>query len=186
MDRPNISRRQLIKGVSVALGGFSLVGLPGLLPANATEEQLQRLAIGTVEARGPNTLRVRTRNGLVTVRCVAEATYGRGVSPSASLGSFVHGDEIVAEGSWMNGVFTATSVVSMYREVKARISTRDGNLLHTSAGIVELTPDTTAEGTDAFIARPLAELRAGDFIGALVWIEPKTGHQVALKVGAAA
>jgi len=77
-----------------------------------------------------------------------------------------------AEGEWVNGLFVATALMSLYYTVEGEIVARDQKRLETTAGTILLTPESEKAAAAGYEAVSLDELAVGDEIAALVWNDP--------------
>ena len=120
----------------------------------------------------------------ITVKVLPTATISRGVQGIVnSTDGFVPGEKVVAEGDWVDGLFVATILMSLYYFVEGEVLARKQEQLETTAGVILLTPDTEPAAAAGYEAEPLEELAAGDEVAVLAWDDPTNDTYVAAKVG---
>lgn len=190
VDGQKFTRRQMLKafgatlvgGSSVAVFGKSLAAEPGGEEVPFVTGTLQRI-------EQPDLLYLSSfdsdnSNQTVTVKLLPTTTISRGVQGIVnSTDSFVPGEKIVAEGEWVDGLFVATTLMSLYYFVEGEILEREQERLETTAGVILLTPETEPAAAAGYEAESLDELAAGDEIAALAWSDPTNNTFVAARVG---
>lgn len=180
---PRLTRRHLLISAGAAVGSFVVLRVVDVRKVSSAPGEIT--LIGVVErVDSPRALNVRTTAGPGVIRFSDDAIFWRGRSGRVTgLAAFVTGDEVVAEGQWATNVFTAATLMSLYRFIEGRITQRQGDRLQTTGGAVQLMPDTVLLGGHGFMGKPLAQLAAGDDIVADAWRDPTTGNLVALRMG---
>lgn len=185
--RSTLTRRQMLK----TSAGAAIAGYIAARATDAHAEQAystvdgQDVVVGVVErVESPRTLSVRRKEGRLIVRFSDDAFFSRGdLGIVADCSAFVRRDEIIAEGHQVDGAFSATVLMTMYRAIEGRILDRQDNRLQTTSGIVQLTSDTELLDGDEFMNKPLTQLTVGDDIWTDGWRDPSVGQFVALRVG---
>lgn len=190
VDSQKLTRRQVLKAFGVTLvGGGSAAVFGRSLAAEPVSEEVP-FVTGTLERIEQSDLlylsSLDPNQALqtITVKVLPTATISRGVQGIVnSADDFVPGEKMVAEGNWIDGLFVATALMSLYYFVEGEILERRLERLETTAGVIILTPDTEPAVVEGYEAEPLEKLAAGDEIAALAWDDPTNNTYVATKVG---
>ncbi|MCA9943290.1 MAG: hypothetical protein H6656_22070 [Ardenticatenaceae bacterium] len=190
VESQKLTRRQVLRAVGATLvGGGSAAVFGKSLAAEPVSEEVP-FVTGTLErieqsdllylsALDPNQARQT-----ITVKVLPTATISRGVQGIVnSTDGFVPGEKVVAEGDWVDGLFVATILMSLYYFVEGEVLARKQEQLETTAGVILLTPDTEPAAAAGYEAEPLEELAAGDEVAVLAWDDPTNDTYVAAKVG---
>jgi hypothetical protein len=190
VDSQKLTRRQVLRAMGATLVGGGSAAVFGKSFATESVSEEVPFVTGTLErieqsdllylsSLDPNQARQT-----ITVKVLPTATISRGVQGIVnSTDGFVLGEKVIAEGNWVDGLFVATALMSLYYFVEGEILERKQERLETTAGIILLTPDTEPAASAGYEAEPLEKLATGDEIAALVWDDPTNNTYVAAKVG---
>jgi hypothetical protein len=187
-----ISRRQFL-GAGAALAGSTILAGYGAPNASGVvnEEILlpESVVPGTIDAIVmPDAVHVRNHQGSATIKLSENAEFHRvhtgdhHTADTVNLNDFYVGDEIVAEGQWLDQEFAATALMQGLRLVEGYVASRSGNVLQTANDSVRLEPDTLIKSFGDFVGKPLAEIAVGDYVYGHAWRDPSTNDLVALRI----
>jgi hypothetical protein len=187
--RRGLSRRQLLASAGATAGGLAFAAAasgedPAVSPQDATGDVIG----GVITAIGMSSLEIDRAGqpGVLSVDLRPDAELVR--DGPVALSDFVVGDEVAVRGEFTaTGSFTASSLHAFYRVVDAEVADRQGTTLQTSAGDLQLGPDSQAQGgTGAgqdLTAEPLGALGEGDHVVALGRNAPQGDEFIVARVG---
>ena len=186
-----LTRRQMLKAVGATIiGGGSVAVFNKSVTAEPESEEVPFVTGTLIRSEPPDLLHLSSldpnqpASQTTIVKVPDTATVSRGLQGIVSdTRTFMPGDKVVVEGEWRDGIFMATTLMSLYYSIEGKIIERKQERLETTAGAILLTPDTEPAAAAGYEAEPLDELAVGDEIAALAWIDPTNNTYVATKVG---
>lgn len=182
MTQRVVTRRQLLKDLGLGAGATwaATTGVAVAARPDAGTEIVGGI-LETIEA--PATVRLEDpERGSVSVRFTDDATFWR--DHPTTVDGFVVGDDVTVEGEWTeDGVFSGTHMVTTFRMVEGRVTSRSENRLATEAGAITLTDYTAGRSGRDMSARAPEDINPGDYVIALGRIDPSTDEFVAVEIG---
>lgn len=185
-----LTRRQMLKAVGATIIGGGAAVFSKSVTAEVDSEEVPFVTGTLIRSEPPDLLHLSSldpnqpASQTTIVKVPDTATVSRGLQGIVSdTRTFMPGDKVVVEGEWRDGIFMATTLMSLYYSIEGKIIERKQERLETTAGVILLTPDTEPAAAAGYEAEPLAELAVGDEITALAWIDPTNNTYVATKVG---
>lgn len=180
---PRLTRRQvLISGAAAgaALGGLAVLRPPATRAESDAPPARGSYLAGVVTAvETPDTLQMRTHDGIRTVKILQGTAVHRAASMIDGKAAFTIGEEIVAEGNRADVIFVATALHTMHRVVEARVVAREGQQVRTDRGVITLTGEARPRDSFAGHALPVGQIMPGVEVAVLGRIDPRTGTLVA-------
>jgi hypothetical protein len=166
----HVNRKQLLVGASGALIGGVLLAQEtaartAASPPRAFSAAASNVAVGVVERVEPPRLYLRRADDSITVEFADDSVFQR--DHPVTLAEFTAGDEVVAEGEWVDGSFLGRSLSNVSHLLEGSITEEARDRIRTSAGVVLITPDTRyLVGRELVADRP-AHMEVGSGIAAL-------------------
>lgn len=182
MTQRVVTRRELLKDLGIG-AGVTWAATTGVGVA-ATSDTDVEIVGGILEAiESPATVRIQDpERGSVSVQFTDDATFWR--DHPTTIDGFVIGDEVTVEGDWVgDAAFSGTHMVTTFRMLEGRVTSRSGNRLATEAGDVTLTDHTAGRGGPDMHAKAPGDIHPGDYVIALGRIDPSTDEFVAVEIG---
>jgi hypothetical protein len=97
------------------------------------------------------------------------------------------GDEAVVEEKLVNGAWRVSDITRMYRPIKAEtVKSSRGQAISVSGGAtIDYDSETQPRGCpqQGFARVPLEDVGAGDVVGGLSYLDPRSGDQIAALLG---
>lgn len=158
-----VTRRRFVM-LAGGLGGMAIAGRAIGLSSPSDDG----VVVGAVVSAHPSGLLVESPDfGEVAVETLPGAYLWRDGPISSS--DFREGDEIVAEGAWAEGAFSAHSVTPLYRMATGVVSELGDSEIVVGSLAIALTSDSEVHGSTA---TPVEVLEVGDAVSVLGRIEP--------------
>lgn len=150
-ESPRSSRGSFL--TAAGLGAAALAGRPATAAASGVPQVnagrpfswLAECVSGVIEEMtAPSTLRLRRDGGVLHIQLSADAAIWR--EGLATMEDFSVGDEVVAEGRWLDrDRFEASALIDMYRLVEGTVLSREDGTLLTSRGTIRLVASTRVQ-----------------------------------------
>jgi hypothetical protein len=176
--RTGFSRRQFVAG------GFGAATASALLaPAAAGDEEeglwlAGRLVAVTGEDRCLVESETAEGQAPVEVRLAQGAEVLR--EAPARLADFAAGEEVTARGDWESGAWAASSFQLSYRVTEGMVRRRVDDTLVVDGTVVALAGAApVGDSATGWTAKPLGEIRAGNYVWITGRLDPATGTMAA-------
>lgn len=173
-----MDRRRFLKSTAAAAAGAAAVSrvTPALGEGGRRTERIVDYPVLVVAVGPDRSLLLERRSGL-TVE----------IQDPKGTETWQSGDEAVVEERLVNGVWKVSDVTRMYRPIEAeKVKSRHGQVLSTSGeAAIDFDSETQPRGDadQGYAKVPLQDVGAGDVVGGLAYLDPRTGNQIAALVG---
>ncbi|HEX6701331.1 MAG TPA: hypothetical protein VF101_11425 [Gaiellaceae bacterium] len=200
MSEHRYSRRRFLRTAGGGVVGVSAAAALGVAVAEATSEGAPKLGrppvtgvpfspnppdvvAGFLQSAdvGRRTAVLQTaEQGRINVAFTNDALLWR--DHRVGLNAFTPGEELVAEGTWADGVFSAFSLITIYQSLYATVTGVSGDRVFTSGGTLRFVPETRHQHGDELLPARAAEARLATQVGAIVRYVPRDREYVVLRV----
>jgi hypothetical protein len=200
MSEHRYSRRRFLRTAGGGVVGLSATAALGVAVAEATSETAPKVGgppvtrvpfspnppdvvAGFLQSADPGsrTAVLQTaEQGRIDVAFTNDALLWR--DHRVGLNAFTPGEELVAEGSWSNGVFSAYSLITIYQSLYATVTGFSGDRVFTSGGTLRFVPETRHQDGEELLPVRAADARLATKIGTIVRYVPRDREYVVLRV----